>query len=90
MQRRYARFAPDGGFGEDIKGFAATLVALQNLRHLADYDPLFRPTKSNAAEIAKRSRDALARLRQADESLRKDFLTLVIFSPREVHQVPEI
>jgi uncharacterized protein (UPF0332 family) len=89
LPRRYSRFAPEGGFGADLKLFATTLVALQNHRHLADYDPLFRATRSNAADIVKRGREALARFRRADEKLRKDFLALVAFPPRQTHQEPE-
>jgi hypothetical protein len=83
LPRRYSKFEPEGGFGEDLKFFATTLVTLQNVRHLADYDPLFRATRSNAADMVKRSRDALVRFRQADENLKRDFLTLLIFPPRE-------
>lgn len=83
LPRRYSKFAPDGGFGEDLKSFAKTLLELQ-----ADYDPLFAATRSSAVKMVEKSREALSQFRRADENLRRDFLTLAIFPPREV-QEPE-
>jgi uncharacterized protein (UPF0332 family) len=39
---KYLQYVPDDGFGSDIVAFAAAVVELQEKRHLADYDPLFR------------------------------------------------
>lgn len=86
---RYSRFAPEGGFGPDLQFFAKALVELQASRHQADYDPLFRATRSNAARIVQRGRDALQRFRHASQGQRRAFLTLVIFPPRQAHQEPE-
>lgn len=54
LPRRYSKFAPDGGFGEDLKSFAKTLLELQNQRHLADYDPLFGAKRSSAVKMVTR------------------------------------
>jgi uncharacterized protein (UPF0332 family) len=86
---RYSGIAPDSGFGADLQFFAAALVELQDRRHRADYDPLFSPTRSNAVLAVQRSKAALARLREADRALRRAFLTLAIFSPRQAQQEPE-
>lgn len=86
---RYSRFAPEGGFGPDLQFFAKTLVDLQDSRHLADYDPLSRATRSNAARMVQRARDALQRFRHVSRVPRRAFLTLVIFPPRQIHQEPE-
>lgn len=83
---RYSRFAPESGFGPDLQFFAKTLVDLQDSRHAADYDPLFRATRSNAARIVQRARDALQRFRHASRVPRRVLLTLVIFPARQIHQ----
>lgn len=82
---RYSRFAPEGGFGSDMQFFASILVKLQNMRHLADYDPLFRATRSNAIQIVKDSHDALQRFRHASRGQRQAFLALVVFPSRQFH-----
>jgi uncharacterized protein (UPF0332 family) len=82
---RYSRFEPEGGFGPDLQFFAKALVELQDSRHQADYDPLFRATRSNAARIVQRGRDALQRFRHANQAQRRAFLTLVVFPPRQIH-----
>lgn len=89
LPSRYSRFAPEGGFGPDLQFFANTLVELQDRRHLADYDPLLRATRSTAVLTVQRSRDALERLRDSNRTLRRALLTLVIFPPRQVHQDQE-
>lgn len=89
LPSRYSRFAPEGGFGPDLQFFANTLVALQDSRHRADYDPLFRATRSNAVVTIQRGRDALRRFRDANRAARRAFLALVLFQPRQAHQEPE-
>jgi hypothetical protein len=89
LPTKYSGLAPEGGFGADLQFFATTLVVLQERRHRADYDPLFRASRSNALRAVQASRDGLQRLREADRALRRPFLTLVIFSPRQPHQEPE-
>jgi hypothetical protein len=89
LPARYSGLAPGGGFGPDLQFFATTLVALQERRNRADYDPLFRASRSNSLLTVQTSRDGLRRFREADRTLRRPFLTLVIFSPRQAHQEVE-
>jgi hypothetical protein len=86
---RYSRFAPEGGFGPDLQFFANSFAELQDRRHLADYDPLFRATRSNTVLTVQRGRDALGRFRDANRTLRRALLILVLFPPRQGHQEPE-
>lgn len=79
---KYSRYAPEQGFGADLKFFASTLVDLQDKRHLADYDPLFHVTKSDVDLAVRNARAALTHFRSANRALRKAFVSLVLFSPR--------
>ena len=89
LPSRYSKFEPEGGFGRDLRSFAKAVVELQESRHQADYDPLFRATRSNAILIVKKSREALEQFRHANRVLRRAFLTLVVFPPRQSRQDPE-
>jgi hypothetical protein len=79
---KYAKYAPAGGFGPDLVAVATAFVDLQEKRHSADYDPLFRVSTSDAVLAVATSRAALARFRNAPRPRMKAFLSLVIFSPR--------
>ena len=79
---KYKPYAPPGGFGQDIKIFAATLVEMQDKRHTADYDPLFRAKKSDALIAVRQSRAALLNLENASPGEREAFLLLLLFRPR--------
>jgi uncharacterized protein (UPF0332 family) len=89
LPRRYSNYAPDGGFGPDLKFLATTLVQLQNQRHRADYDPLFAATRSSAIATVQKARKALVHFRKAEQALRRDLLTLAVFPPREF-QEPDV
>jgi len=65
LPARYSDHEPAGSFGPDLQFFAAAVIDLQEKRHLADYDPLFRVTKSEALLDVERGRTALTRLRPA-------------------------
>jgi hypothetical protein len=79
---RYSRYEPAGGFGEDLIALAGAVVDLQEKRHLADYDPLYRVTMSDAVLAVAKGRTALDRFRRANLTRRKAFLSLLVFSPR--------
>jgi hypothetical protein len=79
---RYLRYLPAGGFGPDIEALATAVVDLQEKRHAADYDPLFRASTAEAIVAVQTGRNALSRLRNANPTRRKAFLSLVVFSPR--------
>jgi hypothetical protein len=82
LPSKYARYAPQGGFGADLIAFAAAVIELYEKRHLADYDPQFRASTSDAILSVSKSRTALARLRTANRVRRRMFVSLLVFSPR--------
>lgn len=78
---RYLKYEPSGGFGTDLIAFATAVADLQEKRHLADYDPLFRVRMSDSVLAVATARSALTRLRVANRTRRKAFISLVVFSP---------
>ena len=82
LSARYLPYQPANGFGPNIQSFAAAFLELQEKRHAADYDPLFRVRTSEASLLVKAARDALDRFRKASKPGRKVFLTLLLFPPR--------
>jgi hypothetical protein len=79
---KYSGYAPTGGFGTDLTALATALVDLQEKRHLADYDPLFRVNTSDAVLAVATARSAVARFNNASRASRRAFLSLVVFTPR--------
>jgi ATP phosphoribosyltransferase regulatory subunit HisZ len=82
LPARYVRHEPSGGFGPDIIELATAVIDLQEKRHAADYDPLFRASTAEAIVAVQTGRNALSRLRHANPTRRRAFLSLVVFSPR--------
>jgi hypothetical protein len=82
LPAKYAPYEPKGGFGADLTAVATAVVELQEKRHLADYDPLFRVTMSDALLSIATGRRALQRFRGASPVPRNVFLSLIVFSPR--------
>jgi hypothetical protein len=82
LPKKLSQYEPPGGFGQELKGFAAAMVDLQERRHLADYGPLFRADVSGARLAVATARTALSSLRNMSSARRKAFLTLLLFSPR--------
>jgi len=83
LPKPYSKYAPTGGFGDDLKALATALVDLQEKRYLADYDPLFRTSAADAALDVAKARTALARLKRANPTRRSVFLSLLVFPPRQ-------
>ena len=81
MARRYAAYAP-GGFGADLRAFAAGVVELQQRRHSADYDPAVRFKASDARVAVSLARSATARFQAASLEEQRTFLALLMFDPR--------
>ena len=81
LPARYATCAPAGGFGTDIVAVAVAFGELQENRHTADYDPLARIRMSDAQRAVATSKAALVRLRAANKTKKKAFLSLVVFDP---------
>jgi len=82
LPEKYVKYEPTGGFGPDLIALATAVVDLQEKRHLADYDPLFRVGMSDAILAVATGRTALVRFRNAHRTRRKAFLSLLVFSPR--------
>ena len=82
LPKKLSKYEPAGGFGQELKDLAGALVDLQELRHLADYDPLFRASLSEARLATTTARTALSILRNMNRTRRKAFLTLLLFAPR--------
>lgn len=82
LPTKYTQYVPPAGFGADLIAVATAVVDLQEKRHSADYDPLYRVRASDAAIAVATSRSALLRLRRANRSYRRTFLSLAVFSLR--------
>jgi hypothetical protein len=79
--QRYSGHIPRGGFGPDLVAVATAVVDLQEKRHLADYDPLFRARTLDTALAVATARAAVLRFRAATRTQRKAFLSLLVFRP---------
>ena len=82
LRAKYSAYSPKGGFGPDLIALASAVIELQEKRHLADYDTLFRVRMSDAVLAVATGRTALDRFRNASRTSRKAFLSLLVFSPR--------
>jgi hypothetical protein len=82
LPSKYSKYEPAGGFGPDLIALSTAVVELQEKRHSADYDPLFRVRTADAMLAVSTARTALMQLRTAQRTRRKAFLSLLLFSPR--------
>lgn len=82
LPEKILQYEPTGGFGQDLIALTTAVVDLQEKRHLADYDPLFRVGMSDAVLAVATGRTAMARFQNANRPRRKAFLSLLVFSPR--------
>lgn len=82
LPAKYSMYTPKDGFSDDLIALATAVVDLQEKRHLADYDPLFRVSMSDAVLVVATGRAALERFRNASRTQRKTFISLLAFSPR--------
>ena len=81
LPAKYVTSTPAGGFGTDVVAVAIAFGELQEKRHSADYDPLARIRMSDAQHAVATSKAALVRLRAANKSKKRAFLSLVVFDP---------
>lgn len=79
---KYLKYLPSGGFGPDLIAVATAISELQERRHSADYDSLFRAKTSDAVLAVATARNALVRFRSANRGQRRTFVSLVVFPPR--------
>ena len=79
---KYVRYLPTSGLGSDLVAVATAVSELQERRHLADYDSLFRAKTSDVALAIETARNAVACLRNADREQKRIFISLIVFPPR--------
>lgn len=70
------------GFSGDIIDLAKPFVALQELRHRADYDPEYRLQRADAITAIELAEGAMERLKSATRKERRAFAVLLIFKRR--------
>lgn len=80
--KKIAGMMPAGGFGPNLQALAVAVVALQERRHEADYNPLLKFKTSDALLAISTARSALRRLARAPVAKRHRMLTLLMFPPR--------
>jgi hypothetical protein len=68
--------------GGQVKAFIDAALTLQNDRHEADYNPLFKVTKSDALTKVKLARSAIASFKGASENDRRSCLVALLFKKR--------
>lgn len=81
LPSKYRQYAPANGFDRGIKDFAAGFLELQQKRHSADYDPLYKVRSADAAAVVKSARSALTHFRGAGADQRLAFFALLLFPP---------
>jgi uncharacterized protein (UPF0332 family) len=76
--RPFVPYFPKSGLGPHIQAFAAAVINLQEKRNSADYDPLVRFSTADAKLLIEEARTALERFTNADQALRRAFLTFAL------------
>lgn len=79
---KYLKYLPSSGFEQPIRKFANIVLNLQSKRHDADYDPSHQLTSVDALFAVHLASTAFEELSSATPDGRKDFLSLLLFSPR--------
>jgi hypothetical protein len=82
LPEKYRQYAPQAGFGAEIKALATAVVELQEKRHTADYDPMIQVKQSDAILLTRTARAALQCFQDAGTDQRDTFLTLLLFERR--------
>jgi uncharacterized protein (UPF0332 family) len=80
--KKYVPHMPSRHFGAKIRNVADNFLTLQWQRTVADYDPAFEATPSEASSALKAARDALTDWADAPAAERRTFLHLLLFPPR--------
>ena len=78
----YSKYFTKDGFGQDLLALGIAVVDLQEKRHSADYDPLFRVSMTDAILAITTGRLALERFRKTNKAARKAFTLLLVIPPR--------
>ena len=69
-------------FPQEIQDFADQFVTMQSQRHLADYDPLERFSRSDVLQLIHQSDTAISDFNRAANPDRRAFAVLVMFKLR--------
>ncbi len=69
-------------FGPDLRRFANNFAALQELRHLADYDPFVEFEQQDVVELIAEVEDVLRALSTVTVSELTDFFALLLVGAR--------
>jgi hypothetical protein len=80
---KIAPYMPSARFGTEIKDVARAIVDMQEKRHTADYNPLFRATRSGVKLSLREARAALQKFQTAPEADVEALSLLLFFKPRE-------
>jgi hypothetical protein len=80
---KYVRYLPPAGLNSDLIAVASAVSELQDKRHLADYDSLFRARTSDVELAVATARNAVDRLRNADREQKRIFISLIVFPTRK-------
>jgi hypothetical protein len=67
----------------ELRDFASTFVALQELRHLADYDPQAEIFESDALDACVSAELGMSGLQRADQEQLADLLALMLAGARD-------
>lgn len=76
---KYKAFEPQAGFGPDLIKVGEAVLELQEKRHKADYDPLFRVSASAASLNVQTGRAALQHWRNVPKTQRRLFILMLVF-----------
>jgi uncharacterized protein (UPF0332 family) len=77
-----APYLPTNGFSSDLVTFARSVCEMYEKRHLADYDPFYQVTRSDALLAVSTARAALNRFGNATADDLFCFGTLLLFQRR--------
>jgi len=80
---KIAPYMPSARFGIEIKAVAQAIIDMQEKRHTADYNPLFRAKKSGIQLSVREARAAFQRFQGAPPADVEAFSLLLFFKPRE-------
>ena len=71
-------------FPRDIQGFADTFTTLQETRHMADYDPTLKLTRSYVLTEIDTSEVAIKKLQKSNIKDRRSFAVWTVMKKRPV------
>lgn len=76
------KYIPGGQFSDRLKEFSDAVIALQEKRSSADYDPSLRFSVSDSTALVEAAESAVEGFRSAVPEERRAFLALLVFHAR--------